>query len=111
MRLSTRDLAPADRLSYANWIWSSTYGSPPTALSAGAPSEYELEVTALQLPSVTIGAESGSPQRAIRGRPEIGRTYQRDFALVLILSGSWHVTHVTRNRLGPGDLTFYDSRG
>ena len=39
------------------------------------------------------------------------RTYQRDFALALILSsGSYHVTQVRSERLGPGDLIFYDSR-
>jgi AraC-like DNA-binding protein len=69
-----------------------------------------LDVTALALPSIAIVAQSGSPQRAIRARPEIRRTSQRYFFLVLALSGSWHVTNVTRNCLGPGDLTFYDSR-
>ncbi len=110
VRLSTRDLAPVDRLSYANWIWNSTLGSPPTVLSAGAPAEYQLDVTAVELPSVTFCAERGSPQHAIRARHKIGHSYQRDFALALILSGSYHVTQVRSDRLGPGDLIFYDSR-
>ena len=77
-RLSTSDIAPAD-LSYANWILSSGLEHAPTEVSAGVPSEYESEATALELPAVTIVA----------------------------MSGSWHVTHGTRNCLGPGDLTFY----
>ena len=108
VRLSTRDVAPADRLSYASSILSSALA--PAAVSTGTPSEYELDVTALELPSIAIVAQSGSPQRAIRARPEIRRTSQRYFFLALVLSGSWQVAHVTRTRLGPGDLTFYDSR-
>jgi AraC-like DNA-binding protein len=92
--------------------WSSILGSAlaPSALSAEFPLEYESELTALELPSISIVAQSGSPQRAIRARSEIRRTAQRYFFLVLVLSGSWHVTNVTRTRFGPGDLIFYDSR-
>jgi AraC family transcriptional regulator, positive regulator of tynA and feaB len=108
VRLSTRDVAPADRLSYASSILSSALA--PAAVSTGTPSEYELDVTALELPSIAIVAQSGSPQRSIRARPEIRRTSQRYFFLALALSGSWQVSHSTRMRLGPGDLTFYDSR-
>ena len=108
VRLSTRDVAPADRLSYASWILGSALA--PAAVSAETPSEYELDVTALELPSIAIVAQSGSPQRAIRARPEVRRTSQRYFFLVLALSGSWQVANVTRTRLGPGDITFYDSR-
>jgi AraC-like DNA-binding protein len=108
VRLSTRDVAPADRLSYASWILGSALA--PAAVSTGTPSQYELDVTALELPSIAIVAQSGSPQRAIRARPEVRRTSQRYFFLVLALSGSWHVTNVTRTRLGPGEITFYDSR-
>jgi AraC-like DNA-binding protein len=108
VRLSTRDVAPADRLSYASWILGSALA--PAAVSTGTPSQYELDVTALELPSIAIVAQSGSPQRSIRARSEIRRTSQRYFFLALVLSGSWHVAHVTRTRLGPGDITFYDSR-
>jgi AraC family transcriptional activator of tynA and feaB len=108
VRLSTRDVAPADRLSYASWILGSALA--PSALSTRTPSEYELDVIALQLPSIAIVAESGSPQRAIRARPEIRRTSQRYFFLVLVLRGSWNVTNVTRTQLSPGDIVFYDSR-
>ena len=108
VRLSTRDLAPADRLSYASWILSSSLA--PSALSTASPSEYELDVTALDLPSIAIVAQSGSPQRSIRGRPEIRRTAQRYCFLVLVISGSWHVASTTRRRFDSGDLIFYDSR-
>lgn len=108
VRLSTRDVTPADRLSYASWILSSSLA--PSALSTGTPSEYQLEVTALELPSIAIVAQNGSPQRATRARPEIRRTTQRCCFLVLVLSGSWHITSVTRSRYGAGDLIFYDSR-
>jgi AraC family transcriptional activator of tynA and feaB len=108
VRLSTRDVAPADRLSYASWILGSALA--PAAVSAETPSQYELDVTALELPSIAIVAQSGSPQRSIRARSEIRRTSQRYFFLALVLSGSWQVAHVTRTRLGPGDVTFYDSR-
>ena len=108
VRLSTRDVAPADRLSYASSILSSALA--PAAVSTGTPSDYELDVTALELPSIAIVAQSGSPQRSIRARPEIRRTSQRYFFLALALTGSWQVSHTTRMRLGPGDLTFYDSR-
>jgi len=108
VRLSTRDVAPADRLSYANWILGSALA--PSALSTGAPAEYELDVTALELPSIAIVVASGSPTRSIRGPSEIRRTSQRYFSLALVLSGSANFTSVTRNRFGPGDLIFYDSR-
>jgi AraC-like DNA-binding protein len=69
-----------------------------------------LELTALELPSIAIVAQHGSPQRAIRTRTEIRRTSQHCFNLVLVLSGSWQVTHGTRTWFGPGDVIFYDSR-
>ena len=108
VRFSTRDVAPADRLNYASWILSSSLA--PSALSTGTPADYELEVTALELPSIAIVAQSGSPQRAIRSRPEIRRTAQRYCFLVLVVSGSWQVASLTRTRFGAGDLIFYDSR-
>jgi len=108
VRLSTRDVAPAHRLSYASWMLSSSLA--PSALTTATPSEYELEVTALELPSIAIVAQSGSPQRSIRARPEIRRTAQRYCFLVLVVSGSWHVATLTRTRFGAGDLIFYDSR-
>ena len=54
--------------------------------------------------------QRGSPQRSIRARPEIRRTAGRYCFLVLVLSGSWRVTSVTRSRFASGDLIFYDSR-
>jgi len=108
VRLSTRDVAQADRLSYASSIVSSALA--PSALSTDAPLEFQLEVAALELPSVAIVAQNGSPQRSVRARSEIRRTSQRYFFLVLVLGGSWQVTSVTRTRFGPGDLIFYDSR-
>lgn len=108
VRLSTRDVAPADRLSYASWILSSSLA--PSALTTATPSEYELEVTALELPSIAIVAQSGSPQRSIRSRPEIRRTAQRYCFLVLVVSGSWQLASPTRTRFEAGDLIFYDSR-
>ena len=108
VRLSTRAVAPADRLSYASWILNSSLA--PSALSSGTPSEYELEVTALELPSIAIVAASGSQTRSIRGPSEIRRTSRRYFSLALVLSGTANFASVTRNRFAPGDLIFYDSR-
>ena len=108
VRLSTRHVTPADRLSYASWILSSALA--PSTVSTASPLEYELDVAALELPSIAIVSQSGSPQRSIRGRPEIRRTPQRYFFLVLVLGGSWRVQTVARTQVGPGDLVFYDSR-
>jgi hypothetical protein len=96
VRLSTRDIAPADRLNYANWILSVADGAAPTEVSAGDPSEFELEATALELPAVTIVAMSGSPQHSVR-RFDTLRTVERTFGLNFVFSGSWHVTHWTRH--------------
>ena len=109
VRLSTRDIAPADRLNYANWILSVADGAAPTEVSASDASAFELEATALELPAVTIVAMSGSPQHSIR-RFGPRRTVERTFGLDLVYSGSRHATHGTRYRLGPGDLNFTDSR-
>ena len=108
VRLSTRDVAPADRLSYASWILGSALA--PSVVSTETPSEYELDVTALELPSIAIVAASGSRTRSIRGPSEIRRTPQRYFFLALVLGGSANFTNVTRPQFGPGDLIFYDSR-
>jgi AraC-like DNA-binding protein len=108
IRLSTSTVAPAQRLSYGSALVSSAL--TPSALSSESPLEYELELAALELPAVTIVAQSGSPQRAMRARSEIRRTSQHCFNLVLVLGGSWEVTHVRRTRFDPGDLIFYDSR-
>lgn len=108
VRLSTHTVAPAERLSYGSWLVGSAL--TPSAITTHAPLEYELELAALELPSIAIVAQRGSPQRAIRARSEIRRTAQHCFNLVLVLSGTWQVTHVTRTRFGPGELIFYDSR-
>ena len=109
VRLSTRDIAPAHRLSYANWILNVTDPAAPTEVSASAPSEFDLEATALELPAVTVVAMSGSPQHSVR-RFGPRRTIERTFGVNLIFSGTWNVTHGTRYRLSPGDLNFTDSR-
>ena len=103
VRLSTRDIAPADRLNYANWILSVADGAAPTEVSASDPSEFELEATALELPALTIVAMSGSPQHSVR-RFGTCRTVERTFGLDLVFSGSTNATHGTRYRWGPGDL-------
>ena len=108
VRLSTRAVAPADRLGYASWILNSSLA--PSVLSTGTPAEYDLEVTALELPSVGIVSASGSQTRSIRRQTEIRRTSQRYFSLALVLSGTANFTSVTRNRFAPGELIFYDSR-
>lgn len=86
VRLSTRDVAPADHLSSASWILDSALA--PSVLSTPTPSEYELDVSALALPSLAIVAAGGSPSRSIRGPSEIRRTPQRYFALALALATS-----------------------
>lgn len=108
VRLSTSDVAPADRLSY----WSSALSSTlmPVSVDDVNPLECDSELRALQLGSITFAAQRGSAQRTIRARPEIRRTTQHCFNLVLVLSGSWHVVHGARTRFGPGDLIFHDSR-
>ena len=69
VRLSTCDIASADRLNYANWILSVVDGGAPTEVSASDPSGFELEATALELPAVTIVAMSGSPQHCTADAP------------------------------------------
>ncbi len=108
LRLSTSTVAPAERLSYGSWLVSSAL--TPAAISTETPLEYELELAAVELPSIAVVLQSGSPQHAIRARPEIRRTSQHCFNLVLVLRGAWQVTHVTRTRFAAGDLIFYDSR-
>jgi len=109
VRLSTRDIAPADRLNYANWILGVADGAATTEVSATDPFAFELEATALELPAVTIVAMSGSPQHTVR-RFGPRRTVERTFGLNLVYSGSRHATHGTRYCLGAGDLAFSDSR-
>jgi pimeloyl-ACP methyl ester carboxylesterase len=71
------------------------------------PLEYQSEMAALALGSVTFTAQRGSTQRAIRARPELRRTSEHCFNLVLVLSGSWQVAQGGRlGRFAPGDLIF-----
>ena len=109
VRLSTRDIAPADRFDYINWILSVTDPAAPTEWSVGAPPELELEVAALRLPAVAIVAISGSPHRSVR-RFGPRRTVERTFGLNHVFSGPRNVTHGSKYRLSPGDLSFTDSR-
>jgi len=109
VRLSTRDIAPADRLNYANWILSVADGAATTEVSASDPSAFELEATALELPAVTVVAMNGSPQHTVR-RFGPRRTVERTFGLGLVCSGPRNATHGARYRLSPGDLHFTDSR-
>jgi AraC family transcriptional activator of tynA and feaB len=109
VRLSTREVAAADRLNYANWMLSVADGAAPTEVSVGDPADFALEAAALELPAVTIVEMSGSPQRSVR-RFGARRSVERTFGLNLVFSGSWHVTHGPRCRLGPGDIHFTDSR-
>jgi hypothetical protein len=58
VRVSTRDSAPAERLSY----WSSVLRSTltPSAVDRADPLEFESELTALALGHVTFSASHGS---------------------------------------------------
>jgi AraC-like DNA-binding protein len=101
-------VAPADRLSYWSSILSSTM--VPVAVDNADPLQYESEMEAVQLGSVTFIAQRGSAQHCIRTRHEISHTSEHGFSLLLVLGGSWQVTHGARMRFGPGDLIFHDSR-
>jgi AraC family transcriptional activator of tynA and feaB len=108
VRLSTSDVAPAHRLSYWRSILSSTF--TPVAVDNANPCEYESEMAAVQLGPVTFAEQRGSAQHCMRGRHEISLTREHCFNLVLVLGGSWHVTHGARWRYRSGDLIFHDSR-
>jgi AraC-like DNA-binding protein len=104
---STRDVAPKDRLSYAISI---APPSTPYSIATDTPLDLELDVSALGLPSISAVAQRGSRQRAIRSYAEIRRSSAHAFNLVLVLSGTFQVTHGIRSCFGPGDLIFHDSR-
>jgi AraC family transcriptional activator of tynA and feaB len=108
VRLSTSDVAPAHRLSYWSSILSSTF--TPVAVDNADPCEYESEMAAVQLGPMTFAEQRGSAQRCIRARREISQTSEHCFNLVLVLGGSWQVTHGDRARYRTGDLIFHDSR-
>lgn len=90
VRLSTRVIAPKDRLSFAMSI---APPSAPYSIATETPLDLELDVSALALPSISAVAQRGSAQRAIRGDAEIRRTSEHTFNLVLVLSGTFQVTH------------------
>jgi AraC-like DNA-binding protein len=109
VRLSTSDVAAADRLSY----WSAAVSSAltPSAVDRADPLEFESEIAALALGSVAFTAARGSAQRSIRARPELRRTSEHCFNLVVVLGGSWQVAWGgTHGRFGPGDVILYDTR-
>jgi AraC family transcriptional activator of tynA and feaB len=107
--LSTNDVAPVDRLSYWSSALSSTF--TPSAVDTAHPLEFESEIAAVTLGEVSFTAARGSAQRSIRARPELRRTREHCFNLVLVLGGSWQVSAGgARGRFGPGDLIFYDTR-
>jgi AraC-like DNA-binding protein len=108
LRLSTSDVAPAQRLSYWSSILSSTF--TPVAVDNANPCEYESEMAAVQLGPITFAEQRGSAQRCIRARREISQTSEHCFNLVLVLGGTWQVTHGGRMRCRTGDLIFHDSR-
>jgi len=109
VRLSTRDSAPAERLSYWSSVLSSTL--TPSAVDRADPLEFESELTALALGHVTFSAAHGSAQRAMRARPELRHTGEHCFNLILVRGGSWQVAlGGTRGSFGPGDLIFYDTQ-
>jgi len=70
--------------------------------------DYESEMTALELPSISFIAQGGSPQRSIRERPEIRRSSEHFFFL-LLHSASLVCQACHAHSIGPGDLVFYDS--
>jgi len=109
VNLSTSDVAPADRLSYWSSAVSSTY--TPVSVDKADPLGFESEIAALPLGHITFTAQRGSAQRAMRARPELRRTGEHCFNLVLVLGGSWQVAAGgAPGRFGPGDLIFYDTR-
>jgi AraC-like DNA-binding protein len=108
VQFSTSSVAPKDRLGYWRSILASTF--VPMSVENADPLEFAAEVRALQLESVAVVAQRGSAQHCFRARPEIDRTEEHGFNLVLFLGGSWNVTHGNRMRFGPRDLFFHDSR-
>jgi AraC family transcriptional regulator, positive regulator of tynA and feaB len=109
VRLSTSEVAPADRLHYWSSMLSSTF--TPVSVDRADPLEFDSEIAALALGQVTFSAARGSAHRSIRARSELSRTSEHCFNLVLVLSGTWQVAQGgTRGRFGAGDLIFYDTR-
>ena len=106
MRLSTRDVAPADRLSYASWILSSSRAFCANDRNAlGIRTGSDRAGTAVDRHR---RAEWFAGARFVRDPKSVAR-------LSAIASWSWSsaalgVASLTRARFGAGDLIFYDSR-
>jgi AraC family transcriptional activator of tynA and feaB len=105
---STGAVAPADRIDYWEESLSSAY--VPLSVDGVDADGFVSEFRGAPLGRIVVVSHSGSPHRCSRGQRELALSRVRSFALVLLLTGSWNVTHRGQYRLRPGDLWLHDSR-
>ena len=99
---------PADRIRYWEEALSSAY--VPLSVDSVDAEGFVSEFRGASLGRIAVVSHSGSPHRCSRGQRELALSRDRSFALVLLLTGSWNVTHGGPYRLRPGDLWLHDSR-
>jgi AraC family transcriptional activator of tynA and feaB len=104
---STSAANPADRIGYWEEALSSAY--VPLSVDSVDAEGFVSEFRGTSLGRITVVSHSGSLHRCSRGQRELALSRDRSFALVLLLTGSWNVTHCGEYGLRPGDLWLHDS--
>jgi AraC-binding-like domain len=104
---SASTVRPADRIGYWKEALSSAYA--PLSMDSVDAEGFVSEFRGAPLGRIAVVSHTGSPHRCSRGQRELALSRDHSFALVLMLTGSWNVTHCGQYRLRPGDLWLHDS--
>ncbi|WP_035883305.1 AraC family transcriptional regulator [Cupriavidus metallidurans] len=104
---STRDVPQSQRYDYyAHALATAIF---PIQLSGSAPSAFGVDMSAADLGGMTVIRQRGTPHRCFADRGNIARAEGRTFHLLTSTRSAWTLEHLTRERLGPGDVIMCDS--
>lgn len=67
------------------------------------------EMAMLDVEGIVLLAQRGSPHRSVRGRAEIARSGAHTFHLIVNRRTHWHVEHLGKTRVAPGQAFMIDS--
>ncbi|SDD73613.1 AraC-type DNA-binding protein [Cupriavidus sp. YR651] len=105
---STRAVPRAQRLDYFAHALSSAI--VPMRVERTQRGALTSHMSMLDIEGIAILEQRGSQHRSVRGRAEIERSGAHTFHLIVNRRTHWHIEHLGRTRVGPGQAFIVDSR-
>lgn len=109
LRWSTSEVPSSQRFDYFASALSSALVPMGIELEPGLRDGLHAEMTLAQLGPIAISRQRGSAHRSYRRAPELSRSGEHTFHLIINLVSNWTMSHCGEVRLAPGDAVLADS--